>query len=117
MEHSVVAEGRCGPRLQQEHVRLKERSALEIQLAGLTAVATHCAGVWAGLDTDADAIAQALRFNSLLNAGLSGLGLPAPEIDAIRQALHRVLAERAHELNRRASLATLANRCWADLRS
>lgn len=101
MEYSVVAKGRCGPRLQQEHVRLKERSALEIQLAGLTAVATHCAGVWAGLDTDADAIAQALRFNSLLNAGLSGLGLPAPEIDAIRQALHRVLAERAHELNER----------------
>ena len=99
MEHSVVAKGRCGPRLQQEHARLKERSALEIQLAGLTAVATHCAGVWAGLDTDIDVIAQALRFNSLLNAGLSGLSLPAPDIDFIRQALHRVLAERAHELN------------------
>lgn len=98
-EHLAVAEGRCGSRLQQEHARLKERAALEFRLAGLNSAATHCTGVWAGLDTDTDAIAQALRFHSLLHAGLSGLGLPAAAIDTIRQALHRVLAERIYELN------------------
>lgn len=107
-EHSAVAEGRCGPRLQQEHALLQERAALEIRLSGLNAVTDHCAGVWAGLDTDSDAIAQALRFHSLLHAGLSGLGLPATAIDAIRQALQRVLAERVYELDEG---AVTANAC------
>lgn len=98
-EHSVVAEGRCGSRLQREHAGLQERAALESRLAGLNAVATHCAGVWEGLDTDTDAVAQVLRFHSMLHAGLSGLGLPVAAVDAIRQALHRVLAGRVHELD------------------
>lgn len=107
-EHLAVAEGRCGSRLQQEHARLKERAALEFRLAGLNSAATHCTGVWAGLDTDTDAIAQALRFHSLLHAGLSGLGLPAAAIDTIRQALHRVLAECIYELNEG---AVIGNAC------
>lgn len=98
-EHPAVAEGRCGSRLQQDHAMLQDRAALENQLVGLKAVVTHCTGVWADLDTDANAIAHALRFHSLLHAGRSGLGLHATATDAIRQALHRVLAERAHELN------------------
>ncbi|MCA8917265.1 MAG: DUF3320 domain-containing protein, partial [Planctomycetes bacterium] len=98
-EHHAVAEGRCGPRLQKEHADLQERAALESRLTGLNLIATHCAGVWAGLDTNTDAIAQALRFHSLLHAGLSGLGLPATAINTMRQALHHVLDERADELN------------------
>lgn len=114
-EHPAVAEGRCGPRLQQEHARLQERAELEIRLDGLNAVATHCAGVWAGLDTNADAIAQALRFHPLLHAGLSGLGLTATAIDAMRQALHRVLAERVHELNEGAVISNTCQQMLARL--
>lgn len=98
-EHPAVAEGRCGPRLQQEHAMLQERATLEVRLASLSGVATQCAGVWAGLGTDTDSVAQALRFHSLLHAGLSRLGLPVTAIDVMRQALHRVLAGRVHELD------------------
>jgi len=97
-EHSLIAEGRCGSRLQQVHTQLRERAALEIRLGGLNAIASHCKGVWQGLDTDTEVIAQVLRFHALLHAGLNTLGLPAATIDTIRQALHRVLAECPQEL-------------------
>jgi len=114
-EHPAVAEGRCGPRLQQEHAKLQERAALESRLAGLNAVTSQCAGVWAGLDTDADAIAQALRFHSLLHAGLTGLGLPATSTGVMRHALHRVLAERVHELNEGAVIGNTCQQMLARL--
>lgn len=107
-EHPAIADGRCGSRLQQEHTRLQKRAALESQLAGMDSLASHCAGVWAGLDTNTDTIAQSLRFHSLLHAGLSGLGLPATVTDTMRQALHRVLVERVHELN---DGAIISNTC------
>lgn len=97
-EHRALVEGRCGPRLQQEYVRLQERAELEGRLAGLSAVINHCSGVWDGLDTDVDAVGRALRFHSSLHAGLAGLALPANSLEAMRQALHRVLVERSQEL-------------------
>jgi len=97
-EHPAIAEGRCGPRLQQEFTRLQLRGELEAQLADLQRLYRECAGVWAGLDSDSEEVAQALRFHSLLQAGLSGLGLASDNIEAARQALHCVLSERAQDL-------------------
>ncbi|MEC5387748.1 DUF3320 domain-containing protein [Uliginosibacterium sp. H3] len=97
-EHSIIAGGRCGVRLQQAHTLLQERATLETRLGSLNAISTHCGTVWRALDTDTEAIAQTLRFHSLLHAGLNGLGLLAATVDVIRQALHHVLAERAQEL-------------------
>ena len=114
-EYPAVADGRCGPRLQQEHAKLQERAALEIRLAGLSSIATHCTGVWMGLNTDVDAIAQALHFHSLLHAGLSGLGLPASLAGAMRHALHHVLAERVHELNEGAVIGNTCQQMLARL--
>lgn len=114
-EHSAVAEGRCGPRLQQEHAILQERAALEAKLASMSKVVTPCADVWKGLDTDTDYVANALRFHSLLHAGLSRLGLPAMAIDAMRQALHRVLAERVHELDEGAVVGNACHQIIARL--
>lgn len=103
-EHPAVAEGRCGPLLQQEHTRLQTRAAAEARLAGLASITTHCPGVWAGLDTDAEGVARVLRFHSSLHSGLSGLCLPTATADATRQVLHRVLTERAHELGESAAI-------------
>ncbi|MBS1159525.1 MAG: helicase related protein [Proteobacteria bacterium] len=113
--HPAVAEGRCGPRLQQEHAKLQERDALESRLACLNSITAQCPGVWAGLDTEADAITQAQRFHSLLHAGLSGLGLTTTAIDAMRQALHRVLVERVHELNEGAVIGNACQQMLARL--
>ncbi|MBT9498432.1 MAG: DUF3320 domain-containing protein [Zoogloea sp.] len=115
VKHPAIAEGRCGPRLQQEHAKLQERAELESRLSGLNSVTTQCNGVWAGLNTDADVVIDALRFHSLLHAGLSGLGLPATATDAIRHSLHRVLAERAHELNDGAAIGNACQQMLARL--
>lgn len=114
-EHPAVAEGRCGPRLQQEYAKIQERAALENRLSELNSIATQCTGVWAGLDTDVDAVLQALRFHALLHAGLSGLSQPAIATDAICRALHRILVERAHEVNEGAVVGNVCQQMQARL--
>lgn len=113
--HPEVAEGRCGPRVRQAFSTLQDRAALETQIAGLNAVATHCTGVWSGLDTDAEAVSHALRFHALLHAGLSGTGLAATAVEAIRRALHGALAERVNELNEGAAIGNACEQMLARL--
>ena len=86
--HTAVADGLCGALLQQEHHRLQERAKLEARLAALDELAQHCPGLWQGLATDPDAVAQALHFYSTLHSSLSALSTPS--LPAV-QALHPVL--------------------------
>jgi very-short-patch-repair endonuclease len=106
-EHPVVADGRCGSRLQREHERLRARAALETQLAELDTLAVQCVGLWAGLATDPAAISHALTFHAALHAALGRLGLSAAETDAAREAIHRVLVERPHELGEGAAVGSI----------
>jgi very-short-patch-repair endonuclease len=114
-DHPAVAKGHCGTRLQQEHQRLRARTELEDRISRLAAIAAHCPGVWAGLDTDAEAVGRALRFHSSLQAGLAGLGLPAAEAEAARLALQQVLAERAQELGEAAAIGKACQQLLARL--
>jgi len=77
--HQEVAEGRCGPALQQQYEWLQRRTAVEARLLSMTGLATECPGVWNALDTDSDGIERALKFHASLKAGLSGLDwIPLP---------------------------------------
>ena len=96
--HQEVAEGQCGPILEQQHGWLRERDAVQAQLLSMTGLATSCPGVWNGLDTDSGNIERALKFHASLKAGLSGLNLDAPSLDAAQCSLHQVLATRRLEL-------------------
>jgi len=96
--HQEVAEGRCGPALQQQHEWLQRRSAVEAQLLSMTGLATECPGVWNALDTDSDGIERVLKFHTSLKAGLSGLGLDPSAAAEARRSLHQVLATRRSEL-------------------
>jgi hypothetical protein len=104
-EHLCVAEGRCGLRLQLEHERLLTRASLEGRLNDMQAIATRCAGVWRGIDSDLDLVNRVVRFHSMLHAGLAGLGFSATGFDSACQAVRRVLTERAHELCGGASIS------------
>ena len=106
--HAAVLEGRCGPHLQAEHQRLQARAVLEARLLLQPELQAQCPGLWQALDTALDTIAQALRFHASLQAGLAGLDQPAAIADATRASIHRVLAERLHEL---AGPATLGQAC------
>lgn len=96
--HTDVAQGRCGPSLQQQHALLQARSLVETQLQALQTLSSACPGVWRGLDTNPEDLTRALRFHALLHAGVSGLGLPpAAEAQALA-SLHHLLDTRHHEL-------------------
>ena len=96
--HQEVAEGRCGPALQQQHEWLQRRGAVEARLLSMTGLVTECPGVWNALDTDSGGIERALKFHSSLKASLSGLGLDLSAAAAARRSLHQVLATRRSEL-------------------
>lgn len=96
--HQDVAEGRCGPALQQQHGWLQRRGAVETKLLSMTGLVTECHGVWNGLDTNSDGIERALKFHTSLKAGLSGLGLDLSAVAKARRSLHQVLATRRSEL-------------------
>ncbi|RCW72446.1 AAA domain-containing protein [Pseudorhodoferax soli] len=115
MAHAAVLEGSCGPHLQAEHQRLQARAALEARLLDQPELHAQCPGLWQALDTAPDAIAQMLRFHALLQAGLDGLNEPAPAADAMRAAIHRVLAERPHELAGPAPVGQACQRILATL--
>ncbi len=112
---AAVAQGRCGPLLQQEHARLLARAALETRLLALGALAAACPDVWHGLDTDPDHITRALRFHSSLQAGLSGLGLSDEQAAPARHALHQVLATRRRDLADTAAIGQACQQLLAQL--
>ena len=113
--HLEVAEGRCGPTLQQEHEWLQRRGAVEARLLSMTGLATECPGVWNALDTDSDGIERALKFHASLKAGLSGLGLDPSAAAAVRRSLHQVLASRRSELGESAVIGQACHKVMAKL--
>jgi len=106
--HLDLAEGRCGPNLQQQHALVQARAAVEARLLAMDSLSTRCPGVWNALDTDSDGIARTLKFHFSLQAGLSGLGLTATGATQLRERLHQVLATRSAEL---AETAVIGQAC------
>lgn len=94
----LVANGRCGARLQAEIGRLRERASLERRLLGFDAISTACAGVWLGLTTDPEAVNRALRFHATLQEALNGLSRSEAKLESTRVAIRNVLDERSWDL-------------------
>jgi very-short-patch-repair endonuclease len=97
--HPEVAEGRCGPALQQQHALLQTRGAVETRLLSTNGLAIECPGVWNALDSDSEGIERVLSFHASLKAGLFGLGLEPSTVAAARRSLHQVLGSRRSELS------------------
>jgi very-short-patch-repair endonuclease len=97
--HEAVAAGRCGNRLRQDHVRLCFRAALESKIGALPGLTVDCCSVWAGLDTNTELASRALKFQSSIDVGLSGLAGSGVAMDAARHAIHQLLAADAASLS------------------
>lgn len=113
--HQDVAEGRCGPALQQQHELLQRRATVEVRLLSMAGLATECPGVWNALDTDSERIERALKFHASLKAGLSGLGMDSSSVAAARSSLHHVLATRRAELGDSAVIGQACHMVMAQL--
>lgn len=96
--HHEVAEGRCGPILQQQHEWLRRRGVLEGRLLSMTDLATRCPGVWNALDTNREEVERVLSFHASLTLGLSDLGMDPTTTDAARANLHQLIETRRSEL-------------------
>ncbi len=110
-----VAEGRCGPSLQQQHALVKTRSTVETQLLSMSSLAAECPGVWNALDTDRDGIERALIFHASLKACLSDLGLDPTSLAQARRSLHQVLSTRRAELSDTAMIGQACHQVVAQL--
>ncbi|WP_425319148.1 DUF3320 domain-containing protein [Rhodoferax fermentans] len=97
--HPDVAEGRCGPALQQLHALLQTRGEVESRLLSMSTLASECPGVWNALDTDRGGIERVLKFHASLKAVLLGLGLDHSSLEQARRSLHQVLSTRRAELS------------------
>lgn len=97
--HPAVAQGSCGPLLQQQHELLHQRAQLEQRLLGMTELAGECPDVWQALDTDPAIIEQVLKFHASLKAAVSGLALEPSGAAAVRRQLRQVLQARHGELD------------------
>ena len=113
--HPDVAEGRCGPALQQQHVLLQTRGEVESRLQSMNTLTSECPGVWRALDTDRDGIERALKFRAFLKAGLLGLGLEPSLLAQARRSLHQVLSTRRSELSDTALIGQACHRLLAQL--
>lgn len=113
--HPDVAEGRCGPSLQQQHVLLQTRGTVETKLLSMSGLAVECPSVWCALDTDCEGIERALKFHASLKAGLSGFGLAPSSISEVRRNLHQVLFTRRAELSDTALIGQACHQLLAQL--
>ncbi len=113
--HPDVAEGRCGPAVQEQHALLQTRGAVETRLQSMNGLAAECPCVWNELDTDRDGIERALKFHASLKAGLSGLGLEPASIAEARRSLHQVLGTRRAELSDTALIGQACHQVLAQL--
>jgi len=113
--HPEVAQGRCGPTLQQQHTLLQTRGAVEAQLLSMSGLTAECPGVWNGLDTDREGVERVLKFHAALTAGLSGLGLAPASLAEVQRSLHQVLGTRRAELANTALIGQACRQVLAQL--
>ena len=92
-DYASVASGECGAALQADFQRLRQRAAVEQQLATLDDLRDITAGLWSGLNTPADEVDKALKFQAAIAAVIANLAASPEAITAIRMPLERLIGE------------------------
>ncbi|GAB2490516.1 DUF3320 domain-containing protein [Comamonas humi] len=107
MPHALVEEGACGPTLARDHQTLRQRAETEQALAALDDLRESTAGLWKGLATSLDNLAQACKLREDLAAVLARLATTPEQISACKAPLHALLGD-ANALLEPGSRITLA---------
>ena len=93
-EHTEVAQGKCGARLQAEHGRMIQRAAVEQALLAHGGLAERTLHLWQGLATDLGLVDRALKFHSSLHAAVTGLAQQGQDAAEIQTALRSLIADK-----------------------
>lgn len=91
--HAWVEEGACGPTLARDHQMLCQRAETEQALAALDDLRESTAGLWKGLGTHLDELAQACKLHEDLAAALARLATTPEQIATCKAPLHALLGD------------------------
>ncbi|MCB1996399.1 MAG: DUF3320 domain-containing protein [Burkholderiaceae bacterium] len=117
-EHTEVAQGQCGARLQAEHGRMIQRAAVEQALLAHGGLAERTRHLWQGLATDLGLVDRALKFHSSLHAAVTGLAQQGQDAAEIQTALRSLIADKNQLLAPGAAVAIAGAEyleAWAQL--
>lgn len=92
-EHGAVAEGRCGAKLAADYQHIRQRSALERQLADYDDLRQLTAGLWQGLATRSNEVETALKFQASLASAVAHLADTPEAVSGFKAPLFRLLGE------------------------
>jgi very-short-patch-repair endonuclease len=92
-EHPSVATGDCGPAMAADWQRLRDRAAIEQQLASFNDLSALTAGLWNGLSTHVDELDKASKFQASMAAAVANLASTPEDIAGLRKALDSLLGE------------------------
>jgi very-short-patch-repair endonuclease len=117
-EHTEVAQGQCGARLQAEHSRMTQRAAVEQALLAHGGLAERTLHLWQGLATDLGLVDRALKFHSPLHEAVTGLAQRGQDAAEIQTALRLLISDKNQLLAPGAAVAIAGAEyleAWAQL--
>lgn len=91
--HILVEEGTCGSTMARNYQTLSQRAETEQSLALMDDLRESATGLWKGLGTHLDDLAQACRLREDLAAVLAHLATTPEEISAYKAPLHALLGD------------------------
>ncbi len=91
--YPLVEEGACGPTLERDLQTLRQRTETEQALAALDDLRESTAGLWKGLGTPLEELAQACKLREDLAAVLARLATTPEQISACKAPLHALLGD------------------------
>ncbi len=92
-DHAAVAGGDCGAPMQADCQRLRQRAAVEKQLAAFDDLRDITAGLWNGLKTRVDEVDKALKFQASIAAVMANFAAAPETITAIKTPLERFIGD------------------------
>ncbi|WP_306392571.1 DUF3320 domain-containing protein [Telluria beijingensis] len=92
-EHDEVAASDCGAALAGDYERLRKRDAVEEKLRGFDELRELTGGIWAGLQTSAEAIERVASFHAVVSAAIANLAESPDDAAALRQAFEQMVDE------------------------
>lgn len=90
-EHDAVGRGECGAVLRDDHQRLRQRALIERTLSEYLELHAITAGLWNGLRTRVEEVADALKFQTSVTAAIANLASTPEQVSAVKAPLEQLI--------------------------
>lgn len=91
--HDAIERGEAGDAMSADWKLLNERSRVEKSLGELDDLRSMTGGIWNGLHTHAEDVANALSFHAQITASIAGLAATPEGLGPIKTTLHHLLGD------------------------